>query len=214
MLLIVTKWFKNTVLQFIAWVWREQKCISLILITSWFLRLLQIDVDYILLYLGYLLASSAKHCSLCCRETLSRPVRETEHGVAPNQCVLVGLCWYEFYGCMCLWCSVCPFPGAASMRCAWLWMRWLKARASMRGNRLLAWECCTCYLSAWGLFYCVAVVFWCHSETPCNVCNMLINLILMCCRCSLLLKLGTRLKITETCKDQVSQTYSFPTMIF
>lgn len=32
-------------------------------------------------------------CSTCYRETLSRPARQTEHGVAPNQSVLVGLFW-------------------------------------------------------------------------------------------------------------------------
>lgn len=31
------------------------------------------------------------HCSHCHRETLSGPARETEHGVAPSLCVLVGL---------------------------------------------------------------------------------------------------------------------------
>lgn len=44
-----------------------------------------------------LLSGSFTFCSTCYRETLSRPVREMEHGVVPSQRVLVGLFWKCLY---------------------------------------------------------------------------------------------------------------------
>lgn len=44
-----------------------------------------------------LLSCSFTFCSPCYRETLSRPVREMEHGAVPSQCVLVGLFWKYLY---------------------------------------------------------------------------------------------------------------------